>query len=227
MHKELANLGLGNPLRLLAAGRNFVRTVWDPTRSDIRQGINALLYEALRDPDPQRIEERRAAAPGVARLYDEGYDPDIDPRRLEALPDGTLGREYARFIRQNRIDPLGDLLALRTPANFLEYSFRRAYKLHDVLHIVLGCDASILGEVQIVSFSLGQAAGEGARAPAMALAVLVLHLALRRPQDVQPAVRIAGEWMAVGARTRAYTSHRLEDCMERPVGEVREMVLAA
>jgi ubiquinone biosynthesis protein Coq4 len=230
MRRELATLGIRTPWAALRAGRNFLRTVWDPTRSDIQHGINTLIHEGLRGVDRARIEQIERERPTLAQLYAEGYDPDIDPKRLEALPDGSLGREYARFIRDNAIDPLGTLLAMGEPTNLAQYLFRRAYKLHDVLHVVLGCDASVLGEVRIVSYSLGQARlapGAGGRAPALALAVLFLHLALRKPEDVKPAIRLAGEWLALGERARPYTDFRLEDLFERPVSEVRGAVMAA
>lgn len=150
----------------------------------------------------------------------------VEPARLEALPDGTPGREYARFIRANQIDPLGNLLALSRPKNLLEYQFWRAYKLHDVLHVVLDGDATALGEVPIVAYSLGQARSTAVRAPAMALCVLLLHMALRRTDQFQPAVRLAAEWMRRGEQTRGYATHRLEDWMDRPVSEVRSLVLA-
>lgn len=169
---------------------------------------------------------KRRRAPALAALFREGYDPALDRAQLERLPDGTLGREYARFIRANDIDPLGNLLALREPRNLLEYQFRRAYKLHDVLHVVLGCDTSVLGEVPIVAYSLGQARSTGVRAPAMALAVLLLHMALRRPELFQPAIRLAAEWMRRGEQTPGYASQRLEEWMDRPVAEVRALVLA-
>lgn len=226
MRRELASIGLTSPWRALQSLRNFALTVWEPGRGDVKQGVNTLIYEALRNATPDRIAEARAAEPELAALFDAAYDPDLDLARLERLPDGTLGREYARFIRANRIDPLGDLLALQRPTNLLEYRFRRAYKLHDVLHVVLGCDASILGEVRIVSYSLGQAAGAGVRAPALALAVLFLHLALRRQHEFAEAVRLAAEWLAQGERARPYATFRLEEAMERPVEEVRAWVMA-
>jgi len=227
MRRELASLGLTNPWRAVRALRNLVRTVWDPTRSDIQHGINTLVYEALAQAKPGRAAELEREDPALAALYREGYDPALEPESLERLPDGTLGREYARFVRENQIDPLGNLLSLRDPKNLLEYQFRRAYKLHDVMHVVLGCDATALGEVPIVAYSLGQARSGAGRAPAMALAVLMLHLALRKPEQVPPAVRLAGEWMKRGEATPGYASHRLEDWMARPVAEVRELVLNA
>jgi len=226
MKSELRSLGLTSPWRIWLAVKNFAKTVWDPTRSDIQHGINALVYEALANAPAGREAELAREHPALAALFREGYDPALEPARLEALPDGTLGREYARFIRANQIDPLGNLLALSRPKNLLEYQFWRAYKLHDVLHIVLDCDATALGEVPIVAYSLGQARSTGVRAPAMALCVLLLHMALRRPEQFQTAVRLAAQWMHRGEQTRGYATHRLEEWMERPVSEVRALVLA-
>ena len=227
MRNELRNLGLTSPWKIWLALKNFAKTVWDPTRSDIQHGINALVYEALHNAPPDREAEVARQHPELALLFQEGYDPALEPARLAALPDGTLGRAYARFIRANQIDPLGNLLALSQPKNLLEYQFWRAYKLHDVLHVVLDCDATALGEVPIVAYSLGQARSTGVRAPAMALCVLLLHMALRRTDQFQPAVRLAAEWMHRGEQTRGYATHRLEDWMDRPVSEVRSLVLAA
>jgi ubiquinone biosynthesis protein Coq4 len=225
MRSELRSLGLSSPWKIWLAVKNFAKTVWDPTRSDIQHGINSLVYEALANAPPGREAELAREDPELAALFRDGYDPMLEPARLEALPDGTLGREYARFIRANEIDPLGNLLALSRPKNLLEYQFWRAYKLHDVLHVVLGCDATALGEVPIVAYSLGQARSTAVRAPAMALCVLLLHMALRRTDQFQTAVRLSAEWMRRGEQTRGYATHRLEDWMERPVADVRALVL--
>jgi ubiquinone biosynthesis protein Coq4 len=226
MRRELLALGLKSPLRLIRGLRNLVITVWDPTRSDIRQGINSLIEGALSEVGAERIREFEAQAPEIAALYAAGYDPRLDLPALEALPDGTLGREYARFVRDNGIEPLGDQLEGRPPRNVVAYGLRRAYKLHDVLHVALGCDASVLGEVRIVSYSLGQARhGEG-RAPKLALAVLFLNLAVRRPHEFREAILLAHEWLQRGERARAYASVRFEELMERPVAEVRALVMA-
>jgi len=226
MRSELRSLGLTSPWKIWLAVKNFAKTVWDPTRSDIQHGINALVYEALANAPPGREDAVAKESPELAELFRQGYDPALDPERLAALPDGTLGREYARFIRANQIDPLGNLLALSRPKNLLEYQFWRAYKLHDVLHVVLDCDATALGEVPIVAYSLGQARSTGVRAPAMALCVLLLHLALRRTDQFQTAVRLSADWMRRGEQTPGYATHRLEDWMDRPIADVRALVLA-
>ena len=227
MRRELASVGITTPWGLLRAGRNLVRTVWDPTNAEVQQGINALVYGALREAGPERVRELEQESPELAALFAEGYDPDLSRAALARLPDGSLGREYLRFIDANRIDPLGNLLALKRPQNLVEYAFRRSYKLHDVLHVVLGCDASILGEVRIVSYSLGQARRGAGRAPALALAVLFFHLALRKPEQMDEAVRLAAEWLERGCAARPYATYRMEDWLERPVADVRSQVMAA
>jgi ubiquinone biosynthesis protein COQ4 len=226
MLDELKGFGITNPWTALQSVRNFALTVWDPTRSDIKQGVNALVYGALRNPSPERIRELSEELPALAALYEEKYDPEIDLARLEALPAGSLGHEYARLMRDNGLDPLGDLLALGAPQNLLEYSFRRAYKLHDVMHVVLGCDTSVLGEVRIVSYSVGQRRGNDGAAADLALAVLFLHLALRKRQEFKEAIQLAQEWLRLGEQTKLYVTFRLENLMDRPVAEVRDIVLA-
>ena len=226
MLADLRAFGITNPWTALLSVRNFALTVWDPTRSDIRQGVNALLAGALRNPSAERIRELSEREPALVSLFDERYDPPLEAARLETLPAGSLGREYARFMRDNGIEPLGDLLDAAAPANVIEYTFRRAYKLHDVMHVVLGCDTSVLGEVRIVSYSVGQRPDEDGAAADLALAVLFLHLALRKPGEFKEAIRLSQEWMRLGERTRLYATFRLEDWLERPVAEVRQAVLA-
>jgi ubiquinone biosynthesis protein Coq4 len=222
---ETRFLSLRHPLRSLAVLRNFARTVKDPTRSDIQAGINRLIRDALADATPEEERSARAERPEIAALWDERYDPPLDRAALEALPTGTLGREYARFIRDNRIDPLGTLVELGPPRSFLEYAMIRGYKLHDVLHVILGCDASVMGEVRIVAYSLGQGLGARPRAPAAALSVLFLHLTLVDPARLREAVDLAHRWMHLGMRAPGHTGLRIEDWLADPVEEVRARAL--
>ena len=112
------------------------------------------------------------------------------------------------------------------PTNLLEYLMRRAYKLHDLMHVVIGADASVLGEVRIVSYSIGQARDPGARAPALALAVLFMNIGLRRPHEMREAIRLAAQWLAVGERAAWHVTWRVEDWLEKPVTEIRAAMLA-
>jgi len=228
MTEALRELGLRNPLAIWRAASNFVRTIWDPTRSDIQHGINVLVQRGLREAPPGAVQELEEARPALAEMFRSGYDPELDPERLALLPEGTLGREWVRFVRANDIHPLETLLALGTPSTTLEYLFRRAYKLHDLMHVVLGADASVLGEVRIVSYSLGQTDlpdTSRVRAPAMALAVLFMNIGLRRPHEIRPAIRLADTWMKLGERSPWHVTFRVEEWLERPLAEVRAAMM--
>jgi ubiquinone biosynthesis protein COQ4 len=228
MIAALRELKLQSPLAVWRAGSNFVRTIWDPTRSDIRHGINVFVYRGLREASPGEVRSLEKARPELVEMFRSGYDPALEPDRLARLPDGTLGREWVRFIRDNHIDPLETLLALGRPQTILEYLFRRAYKLHDVMHVVLGADASVLGEVRIVSYTIGQsplADASRLRAPAMALAVLFMNIGLRRPQEIHEAIALAGAWMKLGERSPWHVTFAVEEWLERPVEEVRAQML--
>jgi ubiquinone biosynthesis protein COQ4 len=195
--------------------KNLTRTIWNPANSDVREGVEMLVARALA--------RGGSVSPELEALFREGYNPHLDTDALAALPDGTLGREYARFIRTNNIVPLGEMIEAR--GNALAYTLYRSYKLHDVMHVVLGCDASVLGEVRIVAFSLGQAPAEHGYAAKLALVVLLAHLALRAPSQLPQAMRLARVWQELGARTPPYATFKLEDLMTRPVAEVRALVL--
>lgn len=226
MFSALRELGLRSPLAVWRAARNFVRTVWDPTRSDIQHGINVFVYRGLQEAPAEQLQQLESAQPALIELFRSGYDPELDPAALAALPDGTLGREWLRFIRSNDIRPLETLLALGRPKTALEYLFRRAYKLHDLMHVVLGADASVLGEVRIVSYTLGQSNADGPRAPAMALAVLFMNIGLRRPNEVHEAIRLAHEYWQLGRRSPWHVAFRVEDWLARPVADIRAAMLA-
>jgi len=226
---ELRGMGVTGPFAVLKQLKNFAVTTWDPSQSDIRDGINTLIRGALANPPADAIEAAKRRSPICAQLFEERYDPPLDTEKLAALPEGTLGHAYARFVIDNGIEPLGDQLEFGRPTNLLQYNMLRSYKLHDVLHIVLDCDATPLGEIPIVAFSVGQAeSGRGSKAvnaPATALAIVMLHLALRRPHEFAEACRLTGDWVRIGARCRPYSEFRFEEMMEDPVEVVRERVL--
>ncbi|HVH06535.1 MAG TPA: hypothetical protein VNE71_11105, partial [Myxococcota bacterium] len=191
MMGPLRELGLRTPWDVWRAARNFAITVWDPTRSDIQHGINTLVFRAIQEAPPERETELARAHPDLLALYRERYDPDLTPDRLERLPDGTLGREYARFIRANGITPLKTLLALGEPKTLVAYQFRRARALLLRLAERVGDDRHLAEDARVrVQHDVHEVV-ELVRAPALALAVLFMNIGLRRPREMREAVRRA------------------------------------
>src|SRR5262245_57779537 len=91
--------------------------------------VAVLKLDALAAP-PRGITER------LERV--RGYAPDQDLAALRALPPGSLGREYARFLDANGITPLVVSPAIKE--RFRENPFVLRYTAtHDLHHCLLGC----------------------------------------------------------------------------------------
>jgi hypothetical protein len=92
------------------------------------QYLGARLFLRALKPSMQRWSDR------VGRIV-----PPLE--QLQALPVGTLGYEFAAFVRSRQLKPIA-------------YGPRRA-QLHDVLHALLGYDIDFVGEQQVQWFILG------------------------------------------------------------------------
>ncbi len=217
--------------RLLSA-KNLLVTIDNPWNADIEQGVNALISNTLTRNPVDDGAARKAAHPALWAMYEQRYDPLVDLRRLEKLPEGTLGRTYADFMSRYEIRQLQDMVKIRRPRNFAEYTIYRAYKLHDVMHSVLGCDAEILGEVRINAWSAGQGLAQtnllGSKKTRnsshgfMGVAVLLMHIAYKRSQDFPEALSLALEWMERGRKDPFHIPLKVEELWEQPLGDVRE-----
>ncbi|MEZ4236198.1 MAG: Coq4 family protein [Myxococcota bacterium] len=85
-----------------------------------------------------------------------GWLPHIDLDRLRALPEGTFGRAYARFLDEAHLSPFR-----LTEAVAPDVRARNAYGIryattHDMFHVLLGFDTSWVGEMGVLAFAVGQ-----------------------------------------------------------------------
>lgn len=78
--------------------------------------------------------------------------PDLDLSKLAALPDGTLGREFARYFERNGIHPFLTTFAIDSDDVFLTKRYRET---HDLLHVLTGYPTHMLGEMELQAFVLG------------------------------------------------------------------------
>lgn len=224
----LTNDGEFSPKETLLTIRNMIMTVNDPFQSDIAHGINRLIADAekrvRRDLDGI---PPHAGHEAMVRLYEERYDPALDMEALKRMPAGTLGNRYYRFIADNKLDPLESLAEIQAN-DLLSYTYRRAYKLHDILHVVMGWDTSTLGELRLVAFSVGQSGDEYTRQmPLMALLVLYLHIAVKKPWQLPEALRLDRKYRRMGAQAPSCVSFRFEEYWGRSPEEVKALYLAS
>jgi len=152
---ESANSPAWRPrVRIRDALSAVVTLIGDPDRLD--QVL--VLGESVNGPSIARILARFEADPDGRDLL--ARRPSIDVQSVDfdalgALPEGTLGREYVRFLRDNMITPdawpppqLDD-----DRASWLGQRLRQS---HDLLHVLTGCPASVPGEILLQAFSFAQ-----------------------------------------------------------------------
>ncbi|AKJ00387.1 ubiquinone biosynthesis protein COQ4 [Archangium gephyra] len=77
---------------------------------------------------------------------------DLDLAALERLPEGTLGHEFARYFRDNKISPFKTTLELKNDIDFIGKRYRET---HDVLHLLTGYGTDVMGEMELQAYALG------------------------------------------------------------------------
>jgi ubiquinone biosynthesis protein COQ4 len=177
----------------------------------------------------ERTFARVLADPDGRRLLDQGRSllPVLaDLESLRALPEGSLGREYARFVDGEELSINDFADASLASMSERDYADPRAWVLaqrlrdmHDLVHVVSGYGRDLLGEMAVLSFSSGRAErGENLRLS------FVLRLARRkfaragRP-DAAGVPRTAVER---GGRAAFLPAIVWEDLLPLPLTAVRE-----
>ena len=185
----------------------------------------AHLFMEKGDPDAMKGFDEMALAHPMAEqmLADRYLGPTPDIAALEALPEGSLGRTFARHLVDNELDPA----QLRESA-FIEahqrrgedvgYLAERGFQLHDLYHVLTGYDTTPLGEVRVVSFTVAQTP---APYPALIIATRPLQAALYKPQLLPILMDAITEGWSLGRRAKPMMPVRWEEHLERPLAEIR------
>jgi ubiquinone biosynthesis protein COQ4 len=154
-------------------------------------------------------------------LYDEQCKIDshtVDLAALAALPEGTLGHAYARFLTSHGLTPdIFDEAPEGITDPKLAYVMQRLRQTHDLWHVVTGCETDPLGEVALQAFTYAQV-----RAPGNALLALAGTLkSMRRSPGI---VRDIVGFYRLGARAGRLPTFRWEDHWATPLPVVRAML---
>lgn len=174
---------------------------------------DAAVYKAELGP-------RIRARPEIEAQLDDvrGYHPRVDLQALTRLPDGTFGREYARFLEVNGLNPI-----VPTPRVDPELVARNAFTvryatIHDMVHVLTGFDTTWAGEAGVWAFIGAQRYSLGFDiASVMALLVAPLYSPLRLRQ-------VWRSWRrgrAMGKRARLLLTLRLEERLSQHLRDVR------
>nr|XP_023676425.1 ubiquinone biosynthesis protein COQ4 homolog, mitochondrial [Paramormyrops kingsleyae] len=202
-----------NPIQkaLLAVGSGLA-ALQNPYRHD----MVAVLGETTGHLALLRLRERMRADPEGSTVLQER--PQIrhctlDLPTLAALPDGSLGREYLRFLTANRVTPDSRAQVKFVDDEELAFVMLRYREVHDLLHTLLGMPTNMLGEVAVKCF---EAVQTGLPMCILGAALGPLRLSASRRQLL---LTCLGPWaLRNGQRARCvlsiYYEHRWEQSLE-------------
>lgn len=166
--------------------------------------IARLLPRVSIDAEGRRLLEER---PRIDRKH-------VDFDALERLPDGTLGREYTRFLKTNGITPD----AFENPPDIdneqVAYVLLRMRQTHDLWHVLAGYDANVRGELLLQAFTYGQLGAPGA-------ALIAIFGSLRYARQLPGHVKDLRVAYERGKATRLLPSVRWEDDWATPLETLR------
>jgi ubiquinone biosynthesis protein COQ4 len=167
----------------------------------------------------RRMPEFYASEAGQ-RLFRE--DRSIDTRHVDFdalanLPDGTLGREYVRFLADRGLSP--DIF--QAPENVFDphasYVMKRMRQTHDLWHLVTNHATNPPGEVALQAFTFGQVG-----APSSAL--IALAGTLRHGRNHRGLIGEVVRAYRAGRRAAPLAAFAWEDHWATPLDELRELL---
>ncbi|MFO0658397.1 MAG: Coq4 family protein [Polyangiaceae bacterium] len=171
-----------------------------------------------------------SAAPGMLAQFNESESgrkllndrPAIDRTtvsldELAKLPEGTLGREYARMMRDNGLTP--DIFS--PPDNVAHpdvvYISQRLRQVHDLWHVLTGYSTDVAGEVELQAFTYAQI-----QAPSSLLIATLGSLRYRKSGGRL----FSRAWAAYrrGQRAHGLATFNYEDHWATPVSELKQIL---
>jgi len=204
-------------VRMLRALRALAGIVADPDQTELVLEFSNLINAGRREEALHLFFDD----PAGAKLYAEGRALDsktIDLDRLAALPEGTLGRAYARFMKSHGLTP--DVFD-GPPADVHDpraaYVIQRIRQTHDLWHVVTNAETDPAGEVALQAFTFAQL-----RAPSSG--ILAAVGTLRGVRHTRQIVRDTAEMYRLGLRAGKLALFAWEDHWETPIAEVRRML---
>lgn len=124
------------------------------------------IADALSFRTPQRMRRRFKKHATGGRLLarrDDLLSVLVDRAKLEAMPEGSLGRAYLRFIDSEGITAAGLVEASKAGAREhtedhpeIRYVRDRMRDSHDLWHTVTGYRGDLLGEAALLAFTFAQ-----------------------------------------------------------------------
>lgn len=197
----------------------FFQLVQNPGRTELIFKAIDIATKHRDDPVVIKILEQIYSNETFRELYGQKYVGDLPPlEELAKYPEGSFGREYYRHMSSNGLTP--ELFPKFDPANDLEYINLRMYQDHDLWHALLGYGVSVEDELAVQAFSTAQLQSPFS---AMLIAGGLLHLLKSEPVRAVTALKEVAEGYERGKNAKFLLGFRLNEMLEKPIGEVREL----
>jgi len=175
-----------------------------------------IFFRVLADSVGRRLlDEERSLLPVLSDL-----------QSLQAMAEGSLGREYARFMEEEELSVTDFAEASLASMSELDYGDRRAWTLaqrlrdmHDLIHVVSGYGRDLLGEMAVLSFSTGRPKRGGNYRRSFILRLAQWKFARSGRHDAAAVLEAAAER---GSRAAFLPAVEWEHLLPLPLSLVRE-----
>ena len=187
-----------------------------------------VIIRALTGGSFERLYQRVLAHPTGRVVLDEKRDilPVLMNRdALREYPEGTLGREYSRFLDREGISAEGLVDASEDKKDDADFLDERAHVLslrlrdiHDLWHVVTGYQRDLFGEHALLAFTYAQTRNHG-------IGFIVAMAALKWVRAGHREV-IPFAWRAYrhGRRAESLVAADWEGLLAKPLVEVRRLL---
>jgi ubiquinone biosynthesis protein COQ4 len=200
--------------------RAALGALWQLGRDHGRLDQVLVLTQALNAGAVARAVDRFGTTDEGRRFFAERPRIDrahVDFDALRRLPEGTLGREYTRFLDDNGITPDAFEKMPNVGDERAAWIMLRMRQTHDLWHVLTGYAPDVRGEVLLQAFTYAQLHIPSAFVLALFGSIRWTGLGRQHRADLGLAYRR-------GKATRFLPTMRWEEHWTTPVSELREML---
>ncbi len=194
----------------------FLRAYATVTRDPYRLDMVFAMLDHNRDIDPDTIPMlKRPELQSVVQAPARRVEVDLDA--LARLPEGTLGAEFVKFLRDNELDPEG---LNNTLEDYGPLARVKAHleSTHDLWHVLTGIGVTINEEVELQAFYAAQLA---APLPLMLLSSALLNSILIERESGPARLEALVRGYLLGRRARPLAGVDWSTRWATPLAELR------
>jgi ubiquinone biosynthesis protein COQ4 len=201
-------------LELLTTLRGAMTLLLNPSRADATPDIEDGL---IRLKATQKAVEYVMAKPGVSEIVAERYlAPPPDLKALAEYPSGSLGYEFAAYLKETGFDP--NYYRALPITDDTSYVLTRLRQTHDLWHLVTGFGSDVNGELGLQAFCLAQVR---LPLPIILLAGGLLKTLVTAPDEMESLLDRIAVGYRLGSKAKPMLAQRWEMHWEKPLAQWR------